>query len=245
MIDAEFVKEIVNLTRQSEALVPVELDGRLYVYHGNQVSIEECREPRIDAVIVHNLSGLCEFATRNKFDFPVFMHVGGPTKVRLLSGIVGHFNQRHECAVAELPGEGGFRFHQWHEREAFQVALMAQFTPSGDRDKIIQLIGQLTDGTVRTYEDDGVTQKATARVGVQRKAEIDVPNPVRLAPYRTFREVEQPESEFIFRLRSREEGPPEAALFEADGGAWYLMAIENIKAWLVKNLERTEIPVIA
>ena len=49
-------------------------------------------------------------------------------------------------------------------------------------------------------------------------ADVKVPNPVTLRPFRTFIEVEQPESKFIFRMR---EGG-RCAIFEADGahGSW-------------------------
>lgn len=59
-----------------------------------------------------------------------------------------------------------------------------------------------------------------------------VPNPVELAPYRTFLEVEQPESQFIFRMKDG----PRCAIFEADGGAWRNQAITNIREYLKNEL---------
>lgn len=55
---------------------------------------------------------------------------------------------------------------------------------------------------------------------------------VPLRPYRTFQEVEQPESEFLLRLD--EEG--NIGLFEADGGMWKLTARQTVKAFLEKEL---------
>ena len=63
-----------------------------------------------------------------------------------------------------------------------------------------------------------------------------MPNPVELAPYRTFPEVEQPISKFIFRMQ---EGP-RAALYEADGGAWRNKAILSIKEYLQEELKELE-----
>ena len=51
---------------------------------------------------------------------------------------------------------------------------------------------------------------------------------VKLRPYRTFLEVEQPESDFLIRIR---EGG-EIGFFEADGGAWKLFARSIIKSKL-------------
>ena len=53
-----------------------------------------------------------------------------------------------------------------------------------------------------------------------------------LRPFRTFQEVEQPESEFLLRLD--EDG--NIGLFEADGGMWKLTARQTVKAFLEKKL---------
>jgi len=70
---------------------------------------------------------------------------------------------------------------------------------------------------------------------------IKVPNPVVLAPFRTFREIAQPESKFVFRMQQG----PRCALFEADGGAWRLEAMKRSKAYLEEELEGLEIPIIS
>lgn len=80
------------------------------------------------------------------------------------------------------------------------------------------------------------SQKVTVKTGVASVSDAVVPNPVTLAPYRTFPEVEQPESKFIFRMK---EGPT-AALFEADGGAWRNTAILGIKEYLKEALKDNE-----
>jgi hypothetical protein len=54
---------------------------------------------------------------------------------------------------------------------------------------------------------------------------------VRLAPWRTFREVAQPVSSFLFRVQKAGD-LPQFALFEADGSAWKLEAVANIARML-------------
>ncbi|MGV8103295.1 hypothetical protein ACE15I_33430, partial [Bacillus thuringiensis] len=75
-------------------------------------------------------------------------------------------------------------------------------------------------------------QAVTVKTGVASRGNAKVPNPVQLSPYRTFVEVEQPESKFVFRMR---EGA-RCGLFEADGGAWKLEAMNNIKEYLKEAL---------
>lgn len=92
----------------------------------------------------------------------------------------------------------------------------------------------MEQNSVAEYGDDGVTQKATIRQGIASKTDAVVPNPVTLRPYRTFIEVTQPVSSFIFRVKDLH--GISCALFEADGGAWKNAAMENIKNYLEYEL---------
>lgn len=103
---------------------------------------------------------------------------------------------------------------------------------------LLKFAGTVENGTVAEYGDDGVSQKATIKTGIATKADAKVPNPVRLRPYRTFIEVEQPESAFVFRMRDNgDRGGVECAIFEADGGAWKNAAMKSIKEYLQFELE--------
>lgn len=53
-----------------------------------------------------------------------------------------------------------------------------------------------------------------------------------LRPYRTFFEVEQPASQFFFRMQDDKR----CALFEADGGAWRMAALRNVQRYLSNQL---------
>lgn len=55
---------------------------------------------------------------------------------------------------------------------------------------------------------------------------------VKLRPYRTFQEVEQPEGLFLIRIDERG-----ITFTEADGGMWKLQARQTIKAYLVEALK--------
>lgn len=98
----------------------------------------------------------------------------------------------------------------------------------------LYVTGIVQNAEVKTA-DDGISQRVTTRTGVARIGEIDLPNPVTLKPYRTFPEADQPESDFVFRVRQIE-GKVGIALFEADGGRWKLQAALNIKEWLTSNI---------
>lgn len=58
---------------------------------------------------------------------------------------------------------------------------------------------------------------------------------IKLSPYRTFREIEQPESLFLLRMKRERGGVPYVALFEADGGQWKHDAITKIKMYFKES----------
>jgi hypothetical protein len=100
-------------------------------------------------------------------------------------------------------------------------------------------------GTQIDGDDDGITQKVSIKRGLSGalKDQVSLKPVVKLSPYRTFREVEQPESEFLLRVRLDSNDVPTVALFEADGGAWINQATENIVQY-IQSIVPT-IPVIA
>ena len=192
--------------------------------------------PKATAMEVSTLTGLVEYikAGIDSMAEKMIIHVDSPTRVYLTSQL--DEDRRRECLIkaeAEIPDFPYGRF-MWHEN--FLIALQSQFIPGEDRELLLRFAGTVENGTVAQYGDDGVTQKATIKTGIASKGEAIVPSPVNLRPFRTFVEVEQPESAFIFRMRQNERYGVECALFEADGGAWKHEAMDNIKKYLQYEL---------
>ena len=97
---------------------------------------------------------------------------------------------------------------------------------------LVKLLGTITEENSATAADDGFTQTVVVRKGIVTKGTTAVKPIVKLKPYRTFNEVDQPESEFLVRLSDG----AQVALYEADGGAWKLRARRNIADYLKENL---------
>lgn len=123
-----------------------------------------------------------------------------------------------------------------------KLAPQAKFIndPETDLALVLKFAGTVETGTVTEYGDDGVTQKATVKTGIASKSEAVVPNPVTLRPYRTFLEVEQPKSDFIFRMKQDKYDGINCAIIEADGGAWKMAATKAIKDYLQYELSEYE-----
>ena len=132
-----------------------------------------------------------------------------------------------------------FNFNNFIDHETFCINLQSKFIDDErtDRALLLKFAGTVEAGSVSEYGDDGISQKATIKTGIASKDEALVPSPAFLRPFRTFIEVEQPCSSFIFRMKQDKYNGIQCALFEADGGAWKIYAMDSIKAYLVKELE--------
>ena len=122
-----------------------------------------------------------------------------------------------------------FPFGQWLSLENFIISVQANFVTDEHRDELLSFVATVKQDTGVEQQDDGVTQKVTTRSGVSLSRTSKVPNPITLRPFRTFSEVEQPESSFVFRIKAEEGCGVKAALFAADGDAWRHDAILKIR----------------
>ena len=123
-------------------------------------------------------------------------------------------------------------FSNWRDQEEFNIMLQSMFIDDADRNLVLDFASHLKIEKGADAQDNGITQTVTVRDGVASLAQAKTPNPVTLRPYRTFNEVEQPASQFVFRVNKL----ANLALFEADGGKWKLDAVENIASYLTKEL---------
>lgn len=189
------------------------------------------KQPTARSLTVNSLSGLVDYI-KSEFDgeHRLMIHVESPTSVSCFTQINNDYNRSTFVqAEALLPH---FSFERFHDAENFNISLQSAFVDNADRKIMLQCVGNIKEEAVNTIGDDGTSQSVVTKMGVATVATVKVPNPVLLQPFRTFVEVAQPESNFVFRMQSG----PRCALFEADGGAWKLQAIENIKNYLAEKL---------
>lgn len=194
------------------------------------------KQPRRNTIKIATLSGLIDFIQSNFDDKdPNYMIVvKNYNEIELLTKL--NVNQEREEVIkveAELPR---ITFNEFMSTEDFIIQLQSVYIESETRSNLLKLVGNLKTEAIKTQSDDGISQLVQVRQGVATVGEEVVPNPVTLKPFRTFTDVIQPESEFVFRLKQDNRGEVVAALFEADGGVWKNIARETIKQFLHDNL---------
>lgn len=210
-----------------------EVDGKIFTDTPLQ---KLSYNPKAETINMHTLTSLVGYINSN-FDVMknnLIIEVESPTRVKMYSALDDERKREYLVNVdARIPS---FPFDTFMDQEKFCINLQSKFIGSDDRNLILKFAGTVETGTVAEYGDDGVTQKATVKTGIASKGEAIVPNPVALRPYRTFLEVEQPKSSFIFRMKQDKYDGIQCAIFEADGGYWKMEATEEIRNYLAVEL---------
>ena len=232
MLNKEALEYLVGIGESTNKITTI--DDLPY----SHLPIHLVRTPSVDPVVLHTLDSLVTFI-QNHVDGSYLgdclsIHIESPTKVNLI-GPVREDKSREIYAVvkAELPDQ--IRYGQFYDTEDFNISVQSRFVDNPDKKLLLKFTGLIKEENVKQTGDDGISQAVMIRTGVVSVDQAIVPNPVSLAPWRTFQEVKQPESMFVFRMKDG----PSAALFEADGGAWRLEAIKNIKEYLEAVLPET------
>ena len=136
----------------------------------------------------------------------------------------------YEANATDVPG--------WAEKntlgfEEAQIALRTRFQETPDTLYAMKLVSDISLGAKVVYNDNGIATTITTQKGVALQTNEQIRPLVKLRPYRTFQEVEQPESIFLIRVSDRG-----ISFIEADGGMWKLAARETIKAFLEERLSQ-------
>lgn len=248
-ITKDAIQEIADLARKAEGL-HVDIDNRAYSARDLKPVIFE---PRPAALDVTTLAGFVAYikANRDSIDMKTAIAiVDGIGEVSLATDLWGDKNERSYLIRARVdPGLKVYPFEKYMEIEAFVIAMRSMFEPTEDREKLIRYVSKVRGGSAFSLDDDGVSQTAQVTTGVSgalTKKET-APAIVQLRPYRTFRDIDQVESEFLFRMKlvDSEEKIVGCALFEADGGRWRNQAIKAIRSYLQAALPEGEPAVIA
>lgn len=161
---------------------------------------------------------------------PLFVNVINERTVE----VVGTYNDDYSryslyVAKSDVPGfNQGFR-----EIEKAIIELRSLFVPSEGTAYVLDLLSRIGKNDSIQVSDNGVTQTVETSQGVALKAAEKINPRVTLRPFRTFLEVEQPESDYLLRVDA-EKG---IGLFEADGGVWKLEAKRNISDYFKRELE--------
>lgn len=243
------IKEAIEYIKNLSQPTIQEIDGTWWrEINGYMVPVEK-QIYRESALEISTLTGLKDYIDIERPPEESFFHVINHSLVWLITKPDDIKKKRTSFIQALV---AGFEQHyEYMDIEQFMVLINTGFAPAIDNtgdtrlEDIASLLSHIKDEKTVDFEDNGMNQNISMKNKLQPgqdalKAEI--PNPLKLRPYRTFTEIQQPQSQFVMRMRRGQYGP-EVALFESKSKQWEIEAIQNIRKWLTDNIK--DIPVIA
>lgn len=194
--------------------------------------------PAAKAFSVATLGAVRDYLVANRDGLPLdtlVVHVEGPNRVTVGGPLRERSRDRELYVTAVAQDLTDSFLSKWMALEEFVIGLQVRFCDADDRAHLLRLLSNVSGETVKTSLDDGVSQVLEAKLGVVLRGDAAIKNPVHLTAFRTFRDIVQPSSPYVLRVKGGE-GLPQVALMEADGGAWKLSAVARIRDWLVESL---------
>ena len=222
---AKMIDKIISLKETKT----FEIGGQTYT--DGHLTLVPVHVDRPECITVSGLDGICQLIRTElaKVGTTVLVQAKSYKTVEVMTTYLDDFSRNILYrAEADVPGlRTGFR-----DRETALIELRSLFIPGEGTAYLLDLLSRMTDENSVSTQDNGVTQTVEARQGIALKERVEIRPRVVLQPFRTFLEVDQPESEFLLRVDA-EKG---IGMFEADGGVWKLEAKKNIAAYFAKNL---------
>lgn len=214
---------------------PITVDNRQYWAHSKQgirpptvspVACVKTLDALLSALEAPELLGLTQDCLG-----AVEIAVVGPRDVSIVSAPDNKWAQRDRYIDAECRVDH-FYFDHFMSIEEFIIKTQCLFVDNDHKDELIKHVSSIVGEESVENSDDGVAQAVVVKNLLNRKGRAEFSPILTLRPYRTFPEVEQPESKFLLRMRKNGDRDVEVALFEADGGLWVTKACANVAAYL-------------
>lgn len=232
-----FIKHIQDTTQPLIHTIDPDIDsGSTFAVASNGEAVE--LRPAInhpDTLPLHSLDALVKLVRTEavKAKPPLYITIPDHLTVRCF----GQPNEEarffrqfyYEAHAADVPG--------WDEKvqmgfEEAQIAMRTRFQETADTIYALKLLSDICCGAKVVYNDNGIATTVTTQKGVALQSNEQIRPIITLKPYRTFQEVEQPESIFLIRVNERG-----ITFTEADGGMWKLKARQTVKAFLEAELD--------
>ncbi len=200
------MKKIEELVKQGEVL---EIDGKKY---SSEKLYRVFDEPLARTVVVNSLTGFVDFIERNVDDLDLASRyiawAESFDSVSLVSRLTELSREREKLLTAKLDDYfESFPFGEFLGQEDFLIKLHSLFEKKegDDFDYVSEMVSKIVQANSADTEDDGITQRVTIKKGVSGalSEKGTVKHIVRLSPYRTFREIEQPESQFFAKDKNQ------------------------------------------
>lgn len=221
----ELAQYITGLALDAEKTEVMEINGETYV-NGNVLMPYYTTRMELNTLdaAIDFLRVTCP---NGKFYYPLI--VSATHKEIEVYSSLDSYNKRN-YVLSVKPVTPRITFDYYMDLEQFIIQLQTCFVDTANKQKLIELVSSFVESEKLEVADNGISQKVVVEKGaaIKSKNEVEVNPFVRLAAYRTYAEVEQPETIYLLRVKQGNQ----IALFEADGGRWKLEAQKRVAGYL-------------
>lgn len=209
------------------------LEGRTFSIGSDGYQEIRATPDRPEMLTLNSLDSLVKMVKTEGLqdDAPLYITIQNPTTVLCFA----KFNREDRCFRQMYYQANGTDIPGWGDRvempfEEALIALRTRFQETNDTIYALNLLSEITTGAKITFNDNGIAKTVVTKKGIDLQTNEAIRPIITLRPYRTFQEIEQPESQFLIRISERG-----ITFIEADGGMWKLHARQSIKAFLEKE----------
>lgn len=227
------IDRILYLAPKTVGLIKDEFDCEYTVTPNKEVRVVANKPPQPSPLELHTLKGICDIVQLESLKCSV--HIVGPRSVSLISKADDKWKIRDIYAVAEVQ-DNSFPFGRELDIETFIIAVQCHFFDTPAKKEVIDFVSSIFASEVKTAADDGIAQTVVTENSVGRKEKTKMDPIIKLRPWRTFREIEQPEDSFLIRAHRQEGSLPLISMRSAGGEMWKHEAIESIRDYLSENM---------
>ena len=233
-LNRETIEKIEEMSKLENKTI--EVDGKVY-------SLKELHEvkpkrPTLQVLESRSLRGFVDYVKHmitichpETKPLPVIIQIT-ENGVRAKTGLI---NELERDTIAEAsPSSVYVNYGRYNSLEETIIALQTKFVRTEVVDRLLETLKCMVIDNTVSVEDDGVSQRVTVANGAGIRSEIKLSPIVRLKPYTTFRELEQPDR--LFLLRVNKSG--DIALFEADGDCYKQAIIDITREYLTFAFEK-------
>lgn len=226
---AEKIEELVNGQVEPELET---INGVDYIKTAK--GYEQLKKPRMDIINVNSLNGLVEMVKvviKNEVLGIPALVVNVDVNDIIVStshNIAGEMDQ----IIKAYPLMPDLGLDRRQSVEELIIKLSTAFVETENTTKFINSISNLRMVEEVEFNDDGIGQTVTAKKGAQLNQKYTIQPIVKLKPIRSYVEIEQVESKFLFRVNQN----GNVTLYEADGGQWRYEVQKRIVEYLKTSL---------
>lgn len=233
------IKSAIEKILELDKIETIKHEGLLYANKElHLIDFDESPQPLV--LNIHTLSGIIDYISIHPDNAKEYLiHIMTSQSIYLYGEYEKIYGRRKVYLQSECIQKKDFSVISKFDQIEFITALQVNFILDESLKDLIDIVSNITDEQSNNFIDNGISQNVIIKKGIKREAK-EIINPIILRPYRTFEEIEQPESNFIFKI-IKHDNKIEFKLKEVESNHWKVTAINLIKKYLRNNISSDKI----